>query len=241
MNRLKQRITWCGLLITALAVVVLAQGTWLEKADPTFARMTQQTLIIDPGHGGEDGGAVSVSGKSESQINLAIALELDQLMGFYGVPTVMTRSTDVSIHDPEASTLREKKVSDLHNRVALINQVENATLISIHQNSSPSPSHRGIQVFYGDEALSLPLAQAIQQTMLEVLSPEKKRAPQHIASSVYLMNHISCRAVLVECGFLSNAEEDRLLQEPAYQMKLAITMAACYLSSGSSQEGESFV
>ena len=99
----------------------------------------------------------------------------------------------------------------------------------------------GIQVFYGDEALSLPLAQAIQQTMLEVLSPEKKRAPQHIASSVYLMNHISCRAVLVECGFLSNAEEDRLLQEPAYQMKLAITMAACYLSSGSSQEGESFV
>ena len=210
MNRLKQRITWCGLLLTALAVVVLAQGTWLEKADPTFARMTQQTLIIDPGHGGEDGGAVSVSGKSESQINLA-------------------------------STLREKKVSDLHNRVALINQVENATLISIHQNSSPSPSHRGIQVFYGDEALSLPLAQAIQQTMLEVLSPEKKRAPQHIASSVYLMNHISCRAVLVECGFLSNAEEDRLLQEPAYQMKLAITMAACYLSSGSSQEGESFV
>ena len=154
MNRLKQRITWCGLLLTALAVVVLAQGTWLEKADPTFARMTQQTLIIDPGHGGEDGGAVSVSGKSESQINLAIALELDQLMGFYGVPTVMTRSTDVSIHDPEASTLREKKVSDLHNRVALINQVENATLISIHQNSSPSPSHRGIQVFYGDEALS---------------------------------------------------------------------------------------
>ena len=227
MNRLKQRITWCGLLLTALAVVVLAQGTWLEKADPTFARMTQQTLIIDPGHGGEDGGAVSVSGKSESQINLAIALELDQLMGLYGVPTVLT--------------LREKKVSDLHNRVALINQVENATLISIHQNSSPSPSHRGIQVFYGDEALSLPLAQAIQQTMLEVLSPEKKRAPQHIASSVYLMNHISCRAVLVECGFLSNAEEDRLLQEPAYQMKLAITMAACYLSSGSSQEGESFV
>ena len=75
--------------------------------------MTQQTLIIDPGHGGEDGGAVSVSGKSESQINLAIALELDQLMGLYGVPTVMTRSTDVSIHDPEASTLRREKVSDL--------------------------------------------------------------------------------------------------------------------------------
>ena len=177
----------------------------------------------------------------ESGINLAIVQKLDQLLGLYGEAPLLLRSEDISLHDDSAQTLREKKVSDLHNRVALINQVENATLISIHQNSSPSPSHRGIQVFYGDEALSLPLAQAIQQTMLEVLSPEKKRAPQHIASSVYLMNHISCRAVLVECGFLSNAEEDRLLQEPAYQMKMAITMAACYLSSGSSQEGESFV
>ena len=200
-----------------------------------------QTLVLDAGHGGEDGGAVSLSGVPESGINLAIVQKLDQLLGLYGEAPLLLRSEDISLHDDSAQTLREKKVSDLHNRVALINQVENATLISIHQNSSPSPSHRGIQVFYGDEALSLPLAQAIQQTMLEVLSPEKKRAPQHIASSVYLMNHISCRAVLVECGFLSNAEEDRLLQEPAYQMKLAITMAACYLSSGSSQEGESFV
>lgn len=99
---------------------------------------------------GEDGGAVSISGQQESQINLAIALELDQLMGFYGVPTVMTRSSDVSIHDAQASTLREKKVSDLHNRVDRINQVENATVISIHQNASPNTSFQGIQVFYGE-------------------------------------------------------------------------------------------
>ena len=118
-----------------LAVVVLclaAVGLFQWRADrsitPVFARMTQQTLIIDPGHGGEDGGAVSGNGQAESQINLAIALELDQLMGFYGVPTVMTRNTDVSIHDADAKTLREKKVSDLHNRVALIERIPNATL-----------------------------------------------------------------------------------------------------------------
>ena len=185
---------------------------------------------------------MSISGQQESQINLAIALELDQLMGFYGVPTVMTRSSDVSIHDAQASTLREKKVSDLHNRVDRINQVENATVISIHQNASPNTSFQGIQVFYGgDETLSRPLAQKVQETMIWALSPEKKRSVQRVDASVYLMNHIACRAILVECGFLSNPEEDRLLQEPAYQRKLAMVLASSYLTSGSAQEGESFV
>ena len=229
MNRLKQRITWCGLLLTALAVVVLAQGTWLEKADPTFARMTQQTLIIDPGHGGEDGGAVSVSGKSESQINLAIALELDQLMGFYGVPTVMTRSTDVSIHDPEASTLREKKVSDLHNRVARIEETEHAVLLSVHQNTFPDGKYHGAQVFYSNGELSQPLAQLTQETLRAALDPGNTREAKPIPDSVYLMNHITCPAILVECGFLSNAEEELLLQSGAYQTKLASALAASWL------------
>ena len=84
----------------------------------------------------------------------------------------------------------------------------------------------------------MPLAQAMQKSLNEVLTPEKQRAPQKILSSVYLMNHISCRAVLVECGFLSNPEEAALLQERVYQMKLAMTMGACYLTSGTLREGE---
>lgn len=236
----KKRIFF-GCLAAAMAVGLLAGGLWWSgRAEPTFARLTQQTLIIDPGHGGEDGGAVSASGQAESQINLAIARSLDQLMGFYGVPAVMTRTEDISIHAPSAETLREKKVSDLKNRVALINSIPNATLISIHQNASPDPSHRGFQVFYGDQALSQPLAQAVQQALTEVLSPEKERAVQSVSSSVYLMNHISCRAILVECGFVSNVQEDQLLQEPAYQRKLAMTLASCYLTAGSAQEGGSF-
>ncbi len=102
-------------------------------------------------------------------------------------------------------------MSDLHNRVDRINQVENATVISIHQNASPNTSFHGIQVFYGgDETLSRPLAQKVQETMIWALSPEKKRSVQRVDASVYLMNHIACRAILVECGFLSNPEEDRL-------------------------------
>ncbi len=225
-------------LVFLFSVIGLVEWQACKSAWPTFARMSQQTLVIDPGHGGEDGGAVAPNGQIESQINLAIALELEQLMGFYGVPTVMTRSTDISIHDTEARTIREKKASDLHNRVDLINQIPNATLLSIHQNASPNTSHKGLQVFYANESLSLPLAQAMQKSLNDVLAPEKRRTPQKISASVYLMNHISCRAVLVECGFLSNPEEVALLQQRAYQMKLAMTMGACYLTSETLHEGE---
>jgi N-acetylmuramoyl-L-alanine amidase len=226
-------------LCLALAGAVLVAGIWLPWRQPTaqtFARLTTQTLVIDPGHGGEDGGAVSASGVAESGINLAIALDLDQLMGFYGVRTVLTRQEDVSIHDPSAQTLREKKVSDLHNRADLVNETENATLISIHQNSAPSSQYHGTQVFYTDPLRSQALAQAVQTAVREDLDPTNTRTAQAIPSTVYLMNHVSCRAILVECGFLSNPEEDRLLQQKAHQQKLAMILAAAYLTAGDGEE-----
>ncbi|MGM9564995.1 N-acetylmuramoyl-L-alanine amidase [Evtepia sp.] len=236
-----RRVRLGSILLAALVLVLLVQLFWWEDTTSAFARLPEQTLVIDPGHGGEDGGAVSVSGQKESDINLSIALQLDQLMGFYGVHTLLTRETDVSIHDQSATTLREKKVSDIHNRVALIHAVENATLISIHQNSYTSQRYHGAQVFYADETLSLPFARQVQDTFRTALDPENTRAAKPIPSSVYLMNHISCRAILVECGFLSNPEEDRLLQEKDYQRKLAMVMAASYINCGDTQEGESLI
>lgn len=234
---------WKRMRLIGNCLVVLAAALWLgglcaEPAAPAFARLERQTLVIDPGHGGEDGGAVSPSGQEESQVNLEIARSLDALMGFYGVSARMTRTEDVSIHDPSAKTLREKKRSDLKNRVALIQSVENATQISIHQNASPVASHRGIQVFYGTQAQSRPLAQQVQKLLTETLAPEKERKAQAAPSSVYLMAHVTCPAILVECGFLSNPEEECLLREPAYQRKLAMSLAAGYLGAGSTpQEG----
>ena len=102
-----RRVRLGSILLAALAMVLAVQMFRTEETTPVFARLPRQTLVIDPGHGGEDGGAVSVSGQKESQVNLAIALQLDQLMGFYGVQTVLTRSEDISIHDASASTLRE--------------------------------------------------------------------------------------------------------------------------------------
>lgn len=238
-NRLKK-------VFTLFLIAALIYGMAHHFFDPpevssvlVSTRFAGETVVIDAGHGGEDGGAVSVSGAVESHINLAIALRLDALLGLYGVNTVLLRSSDISLHDSDASTLREKKVSDLHNRVAAIQALDNPTVISIHQNTYPSERYHGAQVFYANGELSLPLAQLTQTTLRETLDPENGRKPTAVADNVYLMNHISCRAILVECGFLSNPQEDLLLQSSAYQTKLAAALAGAYLSYQQiNQEGE---
>ena len=121
-------------------------------------------------------------------------------------------------------------MSDLHNRVARIEATPHATLISIHQNTYDGSSrYHGAQVFYANGALSLPLAQYTQEVLRRALDPENSRQATKIPDSIYLMSHISCRAILVECGFLSNPSEDALLQTSGYQTKIAAALAGAYL------------
>lgn len=207
----------------------LFHGSFQTKPAFSAARMAGGSVIIDAGHGGEDGGAVSISGVPESGINLAIALKLDHLLGLYGVQTKVLRTTDRSLHDSSATTLREKKVSDLHNRVTMIEATPNATLISIHQNTYQSAKYHGAQVFYTNGDLSLSFAKTTQETLKNVLDPSNTRVPTKIPDSVYLMKHVTCRAILVECGFLSNPGEDQKLQTPVYQSKIAAALAGAYL------------
>lgn len=199
-----------------------------DKAVFSAVRGQESQLIIDAGHGGEDGGAVSVTGVPESGINLAVARKLDSLLGLYGVTPRLLRTEDVSLHDKSAVTLREKKVSDLHNRVEAVEGTENAVLISIHQNTYQSAAYHGAQVFYANGELSLPLAQ-LTQTLFQRIDPGNQRTPAKIPDTVYLMNHISCPAILVECGFLSNPEEEALLRSECYQRKIAAVLAAAWL------------
>ena len=196
----------------------------------SYARFPQQTLVLDAGHGGEDGGAVSFSGVPESGINLSIVLKTDQLAGLYGVHVVLTRATDTSIADSDARTLREKKRSDLHNRVALVNETEGAVLLSVHQNNHSSKSAKGAQVFFHDDPDSVLWAQHTQGLLRQTLGTDPKREATKIAKTVYLMNHIRCPAILVECGFLSNPQEDALLQQEDYQTKLAVVLLGAYLT-----------
>ncbi|MCC8122592.1 MAG: N-acetylmuramoyl-L-alanine amidase [Oscillospiraceae bacterium] len=192
-------------------------------------RFPEEQLIIDAGHGGEDGGAVSVSGVTESQINLSIALKLDAICGLYGISPVVLRTEDTSLHDADAKTARERKKTDLINRVAQIQEYPNATLISIHQNNFTSASAHGAQVFYSNPELSLPLALTTQDTLRATLDPDNDRVAMKIGETIYLMNHITCRAILVECGFLSNQEEDALLQTEEYQTKIATALLSSWL------------
>lgn len=194
------------------------------------ASFQDQVLIIDPGHGGEDGGAVSLTGALESHINLAVSKRLDGILGLYGVQSVLLREEDISLHDDTAQTLRQKKVSDLHNRVAMISAQPNAVLLSIHQNSYPDGRYSGAQVFFAPTQHSRELAQIMQEA-LRILDSTNNRLEKQIPDTIYLMNHISCPGILVECGFLTNPKEEQLLRSKSYQTKLATALASGYLQS----------
>ncbi|MCD7829959.1 MAG: N-acetylmuramoyl-L-alanine amidase [Clostridiales bacterium] len=223
-----------------LLLLLLLALSWLlydlQESVPTanYCRFPRQTLVIDAGHGGEDGGAVALSGTAESVINLAIALKMDQLCGLYGVQTLLVRTEDVSLADEDAATLREKKHTDLLNRVELIENTENAVLLSIHQNNYTSADSHGAQVFYRADAESQQWAAQLQELLRQSLDPENTRQAAEIPDTVYLMNHVSCRAVLVECGFLSNSEENALLESDGYQTRVAAVLTASYLLFGPS-------
>jgi len=218
------------LLVAGLFALLI--WLWPERETPVFlpARMPDTVLIIDAGHGGEDGGAVGTNGTIESHINLAVALRLSQLMDLYGAHSVLLRDSDISLHDTSCETLREKKVSDLHNRVSTIENTQNAILISIHQNTFQNPKYHGAQVFFREDEESVALAQTVQEQLKTALDPSNERVPTRIPNSVYLMNHITCPAILVECGFLSNPAEEQLLNSDAYQTKLALTLASAYFT-----------
>lgn len=175
-------------------------------------------IVVDAGHGGEDGGTTSISGVTESGINLAIAKKLEQLLVFCGFDTVMTREDGNALHS-QGQTIRERKRSDLNNRVDLINSIDHAVLLSIHQNHFPDPMYSGPQVFYARTGSSKELALELK-SHLDALNGINSREIKQ-AESVYLMDKIRCTGVLVECGFLSNPQEDKLLQSDIYQRKLS--------------------
>ena len=144
----------------------------------------------------------------------------------------MIRTEDVSIYSEDAQTLRQKKASDLKNRVALVNGTPGAVLISIHQNSLPSsPRVHGAQVFYAVTEQSDALAASVQQALNAGVNVSNEKQEKRIDPSIYLMKHVTCPAILVECGFLSNAQETERLQDANYQKRLAISIAAGFLSA----------
>ena len=227
---LKRRQVLCALLFCCFmgalsAVIWLGQRT----AVPAFVAGSSgsATIVVDPGHGGEDGGAVAVDGSVESQINLEVALRVNDLLRLAGWRTVMTRTEDISIYSAGAQTLRQKKVSDLKNRVELVEQVGDGMLLSIHQNSLPaSPQTHGAQVFWNQVEGADLLAASIQDTLNAGMNTGSEKKAKKISSNIYLMKNITAPGVLVECGFRSNHDETARLHQSSYQRKLAVAIIA---------------
>lgn len=200
-----------------------------RRAAVSAALESASVLVIDAGHGGTDGGAVAADGTVESGINLAIALRMKAVAGLLGLPGVLTRSAEALDYPESASTTHAKKVWDQQQRVALINALPNAVLVSIHQNKYPDARPRGAQALYGREEGSEVLAALMQDALTRCLCPDNRRVAAPISDSIYLMKSVRCPAVLVECGFLSNPEELARLKTPDCQTQLALVLAASYL------------
>lgn len=184
-------------------------------------------IIIDAGHGGFDGGASTNDGTPEKDINLSIALYLNEFLNSFGYKTVLTRSIDESLESDGLTTIKSKKTSDIHNRMKLMEDTDNSLFVSIHQNHYSVEKYNGTQVFYSpnfSEESSL-LAQNIQDTVVSQLQPSNERKIKECGSSVYLMFNSVKPAVLVECGFLSNNEEAEMLKTTQYQKKIAFCIA----------------
>ena len=187
---------------------------------------------MDAGHGGVDGGAVSCTGVHESQINLEIALRIEDLFHLLGIQTVMIRDTDRSVHT-EGETIAAKKISDIQERVRIANTTPKALYLSIHQNHFSDPQYHGAQVFYNSQSGSREVAELLQSAFRTYIDTNNKRQIKR-TTGVYLMEHINCTGILVECGFLSNPAEESKLRDDAYQKKLCcvITTTICqYLNT----------
>ena len=224
----------CGFVAGLFAVLWHGNAAFTAAFAPEAAELPI-TVVVDAGHGGEDGGAVAADGTVESGLNLSIARRVRDLLTFAGVPTAVTREGEDAIYDPGSATLREKKVSDLHNRVALVNDIPNAILLSIHQNSLPSsPSTQGAQAFWNRQEGAEDLASSIQEALNTAINAGHEKKAAQVPSSVYLMKEITAPGVLVECGFLSNAAETEQLKDPGYQTKLAAAITAGILNSDKS-------
>lgn len=226
-----------SLLLALCAAMLLFFGNYLEKKTGEVKSVIESEeiaripccVVIDAGHGGEDGGTVSADGVLEKDLNLELSKILYDLFRANGTDAQMTRTEDKMLYDnyPDEYRKGRKKMLDLRARVEAAEKTEGAILLSIHMNSYPDASCRGAQVYYSpnnDESHNI--AGKIQTYIAANLQKDNGRKIKSADDDIYLLYRTKCPAVLVECGFLSNPEETKLLSDDAYRKKLACAIFA---------------
>ena len=223
---MKGKIITVAAVIGVLIFCVLLFRMADRNCRQTAAQYENRTVILDAGHGGEDGGAVAPDGTNEKEINLQITDAIALYFDLFDIPYQMTRTEDSLIGDNSLPTVRERKVSDIHARMDMVNKTDGALLLSIHQNYYVAEKYSGTQVFYADRAPgSRELAETLQRTIIDSLQPDNTRRVKPTEGTVYLLDKAEKTSVMVECGFLSNRQELQLLKDTAYQSKMAYFIA----------------
>ncbi len=225
------------LLLSALLLISIAdllEEHFHNGINANAEYNTSPMIVIDAGHGGEDGGAIGVNGCIEKELNLDIALITYDLLRASGVNAVLTRSEDVLLYDKD--TPGKKKAQDVRNRVAIAEEYDNSILISIHMNTYPAAKYSGAQIYYSpNRPESEVIAKTCQENIKEYLQPNNTRETKPATSAIYLLHNVQRPAVLVECGFISNQEEAELLSTEGYRHKVACIIYASiieYLNKG---------
>ena len=218
----------CAALICVFALV------WFFSKDvsvtvPASAdageNVNKKVIVLDAGHGGIDGGCVSVNGVAEKGINLSIVQTLRDCFDILGFDVVCTREDDRSIHDSGVEGIGKQKLSDMKNRLDIINRYDDALVLSVHQNQFVDERYSGAQMFYAkDSDDSRRLAECMKKQFVALLQPNNERETKPVGKEIYLIHNAKSPSVLVECGFLSNHDEAKLLESADYQKKVAFTI-----------------
>lgn len=219
LNKKTIRIFVFSIFMFALGFAFLSDQ---KESVPTVSLpVSGKTIVIDAGHGKPDEGAESSRGTTEAETNLKIALKLQNLLEQSGSSVILTRSDENAIYDIDSKTLRQKKVSDIHNRVKIGNESSADIFVSIHLNKIPQQQYDGWQTFYNAQSADgQKLAVSIQNNLNDAIQKENNRVAKSI-ENIYIVKHVEIPITIVECGFLSNPEEEKLLLEDEYQNRLA--------------------
>lgn len=219
LNKKTIRIVVLSVFVCALGLAFISDQ---KESVPTVSLpVSGKTIVIDAGHGKPDEGAESSRGTTEAETNLKIALKLQNLLEQSGSSVILTRSDENAIYDIDSKTLRQKKISDIHNRVKIGNESSADIFVSIHLNKIPQQQYDGWQTFYNaNSSEGQKLAVSIQNNLNDAIQRENNRVAKTI-DNIYIVKHVEIPITIVECGFLSNPDEEKLLLEDEYQNRLA--------------------
>ncbi|MBE6662062.1 MAG: N-acetylmuramoyl-L-alanine amidase [Ruminococcaceae bacterium] len=209
-----------------LSLFCLLGASFSRVKEKSVIGKQNYTVVLDAGHGGEDGGASSTSGLLEKELNLAIATDIGAYLELCGISVVYTRTEDILLYDRNENYQGRKKILDLAARLKIAREYENAVFVSIHMNAFPQKQYKGLQVYYSpNHPLSKALASTVQENARNCLDRENQRKIKKATSSIYLLDRLEKPAILIECGFLSNDTEAERLASEEYQKQLALVIA----------------